>query len=50
MISPSSFSLWAAFISKGMIFVDIKCLHRPNLFRHIKLISKFIVFDEFKFN
>ena len=50
MISPSSFSLWAAFISKGMIFVDTKCLDRPNLFRHIKLISKFIVFDEFKFD
>ena len=50
MISPSSFSLWAAFISKGMIFVDIKCLNRPNLFRHIKLISKFIVFDDFEKN
>ena len=48
MISPSSFSLWAAFISKGMIFIDIKCLNRPNLFRHIKLISKFIVFDNLK--
>lgn len=48
MISPSSFSLFAAFISNGTVFVDTKCLKRSNLFQHMKIIPNFKVFNDFE--
>ena len=47
MVAPSSFSLWAAFISKGKVFIDNKCeKFRPNLFKDSINIPNFIMFDK----
>ena len=49
MMAPSSFSLWAGFISNGTVLVDKKCINcRPNLFRNSKIIPNFILFENFE--
>ena len=49
MISPSSFSLWAAFITDGIVLVDKKNIAaRVNLFRYCEEVPNFIVFDNLK--
>ena len=48
LVSPSSFCLWAAFISNKKIYIDKKCMVcRPNCFRNIDIIPNFIKYDEF---
>ena len=48
MMAPSSFSLWAGFITDGIVLVDKKCIKcRPNLFRNSENIPNFIVFENF---
>ena len=49
MVSPSSFSLWAAFITDGIVLVDKKNIAaRVNLFRYCEEVPNFIVFDNLK--
>ncbi len=46
MVSPSSFPLWASFITNGIVLVDQKNIKaRVNLFRYCKDVPNFIVFD-----
>ena len=46
MLSPSSFSAWASFITSGNIFVDTKCkIYRENLFKNIEILPNFNVFN-----
>lgn len=48
IMSPSSFSLWAGFITRGKVLIDEKCIiHRVNLFKHSKIIPNFIVYENF---
>lgn len=48
MMSPSSFSLFAGFITNGLVLVDEKCFVRDNLYRNSKYIPNFIVFKNFE--
>ena len=49
MPSPSSFSLWAGFITNGIVLIDIKhIVSRPNIFRHCQDVPNFIVFNNFE--
>jgi hypothetical protein len=46
IVSPSSLSLFAAFISNGIILIDenhAKC--RPNLFKYLNNVSNFTIFN-----
>jgi hypothetical protein len=46
ILSPSGFSLWAAFISQGKILYDQKCVDfRPNLFRNAHIIPNFFQYN-----
>lgn len=48
LMSPSSFCLWAGFISNQKIYIDNKnkkC--RPNCFKNIDIIPNFITYDDF---
>lgn len=48
LCSPSSFCLWASFLSNNKIYIDDKCrICRPNCFRNINIIPNFIVYNKF---
>ena len=47
ILSPSGFSLWAAFISCSKILYDNKCVDfRPNLFRNAHILPNFFQYNE----